>query len=112
MSPANTITVNILDKEYQVACPEDQQAELMVSANSEKVRSDAANSILTHLKPPETQKIELDIGIKKDSSIMALREATMGLVEEQRKALASGNVTAQEVAHSRVVIDNETGEAV
>jgi cell division protein ZapA len=32
VSPANTITVNILDKEYQVACPEDQQAELMVSA--------------------------------------------------------------------------------
>ncbi len=35
------------------------QAELMLTANSEKVRSDAANSILTHLKQPETQKIEL-----------------------------------------------------
>jgi cell division protein ZapA len=32
VSPANTVTVNILDKEYQVACPEDQQAELIVSA--------------------------------------------------------------------------------
>ncbi|MFV0275866.1 MAG: cell division protein ZapA [Parahaliea sp.] len=32
MSHANTITVNILDKDYQVACPEDQQAELIVSA--------------------------------------------------------------------------------
>ncbi|CAA0115992.1 Cell division protein ZapA [Halioglobus japonicus] len=32
MSPANTVTVKILDKEYQVACPEEQEAELVVSA--------------------------------------------------------------------------------
>jgi cell division protein ZapA len=28
----NTLTVKILDKEYQVACPENQQGELVVSA--------------------------------------------------------------------------------
>jgi cell division protein ZapA len=32
MSQGNSITVHILDKEYQVACPEDQQSELIVSA--------------------------------------------------------------------------------
>ncbi len=32
MSDGNTVTVNILDKEYQVACPEEQQAELVGSA--------------------------------------------------------------------------------
>ena len=32
MSQANTVTVKILDKEYQVACPEEQEAELLVSA--------------------------------------------------------------------------------
>ncbi len=32
MSHPNTVTVTILDKEYQVACPEEQQAELIVSA--------------------------------------------------------------------------------
>ena len=32
MSQANTVTVAILDKEYQVACPEEQQSELVVSA--------------------------------------------------------------------------------
>ena len=32
MSPGNTVTVKILEKEYQVACPEDQVAELVVSA--------------------------------------------------------------------------------
>ena len=32
MSQPNTVTVNILDKEYQVACPAEQEAELIVSA--------------------------------------------------------------------------------
>ena len=33
MSKARTVSVNILDKEYQVACPPDQEAELIVSAS-------------------------------------------------------------------------------
>ena len=32
MSQPHTVTVKILDKDYQVACPEDQEAELTVSA--------------------------------------------------------------------------------
>ncbi|RLA43482.1 MAG: cell division protein ZapA [Gammaproteobacteria bacterium] len=32
MNQANTVTVKILDKEYQVACPKEQQGELTVSA--------------------------------------------------------------------------------
>lgn len=33
MSEPNTVTVRILDKEYQVACPPEQEAELVVSAS-------------------------------------------------------------------------------
>lgn len=32
MNRPNTVTVNILDRDYQVACPADQEAELLVSA--------------------------------------------------------------------------------
>ena len=32
MSQPHTVTVKILDKEYQVACPAEQEAELLVSA--------------------------------------------------------------------------------
>lgn len=81
------------------------QAELMTTANSEKVRSDAANSLLTHLKQPETKKIELDIGIKKDSSIAALRQSTMELVAQQRLAIEAGVSTAEEIAHSGILIE-------
>lgn len=83
------------------------QAELMINANSEKVRSDAANSLLTHLKQPETQKIELDFGVKKDSSIDQLRQATLDLVAQQRKALAAGQMTAEQLARAPVIIDGE-----
>lgn len=83
------------------------QAELMTYAKSEKVRSDAANSILTHLKQPETQKVELDLGAKADSSIGQLREATLALVAQQRDALRAGTLDAQQVAHSVITVEGE-----
>ena len=89
------------------------QAELMVSSHSDKVRCDAANSLLTHLKMPETQKVELEIGIKEDSSIQALRETTMALARQQRLMMEAGAMNAQEVAHSKLqVVDVEAKEVV
>ena len=92
------------------------QAELMVSANSEKVRTDAANSLLTQLKMPEKTKVELDLNIKEDSSINALRQATLELVRQQRLSMQAGQSTAQEVAYSSLklvdVIDVESKEVM
>lgn len=86
------------------------QADLMVSAKSEKVRCDAANSLLSHLKMPETQKVELEIGVKEDSAIAALRATTMELARQQRMMLESGAMNAQEVANSKLVIEGEAKE--
>lgn len=86
------------------------QADLMVNAKSEKVRCDAANSLLTQLKMPETQKVELDIGVKDDGSIAALRAATMELVRSQRLAVESGAMNAQEIAHGKLIIEGECQE--
>ena len=87
------------------------QAELMTTANSEKVRCDAANSLLTHLKMPETQKVELEIGVKEDSSIAALRATTLELSRQQRLMMESGAMNAQEVAHGKLIIEGEFAEA-
>lgn len=81
------------------------QADLMVNAKSEKVRCDAANSLLTQLKMPEIKKVELDIGVKEDSSLNQLREVTMELVKQQRQILESGAMNAQQVAHSKIISD-------
>lgn len=80
------------------------QAELMISSKSDKVRCDAANSLLSHLKMPETQKVELAIGVSEDSSIAALRATTMALARQQKLMVESGSMDAQEIAHSRLEI--------
>lgn len=86
------------------------QAELMVGAVSEKVRCDAANSILIHLKAPETQKIELDIGLKENKTIEELRNSTLELVAQQREMIRLGHSNAGDIAKSNLLI--EDGEIV
>ena len=87
------------------------QADLMINAKSEKVRCDAANSLLTQLKAPEVKKVELDIGVKEDSSIAALRATTLELARQQRLMVESGAMSAQEIAHGKLIIEG-TAEVV
>lgn len=79
------------------------QAELMQTATSEKVRSDAANSIMSHLRPPETKKVELDVTAKDDGTLDALRKAVSGLVELQGQAIRNGVQTAGQIAGGRLI---------
>ena len=87
------------------------QADLMINAKSEKVRCDAANSLLAQLKTPEVKKVELDIGVKEDSSIAALRATTLELARQQRLMVESGAMNAQDVAHGKLIIEG-TAEVV
>ena len=87
------------------------QAQLMMDDNvSPKVRCDAANSLLTHLKPPEVKKVELDIGVKEDSSIRVLQETMRDLAAQQRQMLERGIADAQQIAHTKLVIDADFAE--
>ena len=78
------------------------QLELMTSANSEKVRVEAANSILTHLKRPETKKVELDIGVSENSGLNELKEA-MGKLAEQQLLLIQSGARTRDVAHRPIM---------
>jgi len=90
----------------------DKQASIARNAKSEMVQMQAANSLLTHLKPPETQKLELEVSAKESSAIDDLRKATQELAAQQRQQIQSGARDAQEVAHSKITYDNDTGESV
>lgn len=79
------------------------QADLMQSAQSEKVRSDAANSLLIHLKPPEVAKVELDIGVKDTDELTELRTVTVELAAQQKRLIESGVITAKNAAEQKVV---------
>ena len=81
------------------------QADLMMTANSEKVRSDAANSLLVHLKPPEVKKVELDIGLKADKGIDEMRTMLATLSAKQKELIDVGVVNTKEVAEMRLVGD-------
>ncbi len=99
------VPVYILNADlYQKAI--NTQAELMIGAVSEKVRTDAANSLLTHLKVPESTKVELDINIKEDKTIEELRATTIELARQQRKMIQNGVMNVKQVAHSKLLIED------
>jgi len=79
------------------------QAQLMMTADSEKVRTDAANSLLTHLKQPESTKVQMDVQVKDDDSLVALRKAMIDLAAEQRQALRAGVTTVTDLGKSRLI---------
>ena len=98
--PTHIFNASVFQKAVNV------QAELMTDPDvSAKVRSDAANSLMTHLKRPESQKIELDIAVKEDSAIADLRASTRALVEQQKTMLKTGAMNARDIAHSDLIID-------
>ena len=77
------------------------QAELMLTANSEKVRTDAANSLLTHLKKPETKQVELSIGLDETSGMKELKDMLTALAQRQQDLIGQG-VTTRDIAHQKL----------
>lgn len=73
---------------------------------SPKTRSDAANSILTHLKPPEIKKVELDIGVQDNNGIADLRNALREYSNAQLQMLNEG-VSLKQVAESKLITVSE-----
>jgi len=97
MVPSYVLNQDVYQKAINV------QTELMLHAKSEKVRTDAANSLLSHLKQPEATKVSLDVHVKEDDSVRELREATLELVRQQRLMISSGVMNAREVAEDRLI---------
>ena len=103
----SAIPTYILNADLYQSAINTQAALMMSDEVSPKVRSDAANSLLTHLKAPEATKIELDISVKEDSVIQDLRQTTMKLVAEQRRMLEAGMVNPKQVAEQAIVVEGE-----
>lgn len=74
------------------------QAELMMTANSEKVRTDAANSLLTHLKKPESKQIALSLEVGENAGMADLKNLLTDLAHRQQDLINSG-ITTKEIAH-------------
>lgn len=96
------VPVHVLNQDvYQKAI--NVQAELMLNAKSEKVRSDAANSLLTHLaKPKEVAGNKLEINIGENSGMTELKDLLAQTAERQRQLIESG-VETREVAGTPLI---------
>ena len=79
------------------------QLALMTKAKSEKVRCDAANSILTHLKKPESKQVELAITTKDNSGLEELKASMLDLVKVQQAMIEGGAASTRDIAHQRII---------
>lgn len=80
------------------------QADLMTDPSvSDKVRSDAANSLMTHLKPPEMKKIDLQVDITEDDSLRQMRGAITDLAIAQRDSIRAGGSDAERIAGAKLI---------
>lgn len=72
---------------------------------SPKVRSDAADSLLNHLKKPEAIKAEISMDVKDSSGLTEMKNALRDLAVQQRQ-LIEGGVEVKQIAGS-VLIEGE-----
>lgn len=82
------------------------QVELMNTAVSEKVRCDAANSILTHLAKPKDASTNINIDMRESSGLTDLKNTLQALAEKQLEAIQGGTST-KEIAGSALIRADE-----
>lgn len=82
------------------------QAELMQTAQSEKVRSDAANSILTHLAKPKEAGPLVNLNLNESSGMNELKDMLGQLAQMQVDKIHSG-VATQEIAGQTLIHRDE-----
>lgn len=78
------------------------QVELMQDANSEMVRCQAANSILTHLAKPKDSVPLLNIDLGESTGLNELKDTLTKMAEQQRRLIQHG-MTTKEIAEGRII---------
>lgn len=81
------------------------QADLMANANSEMVRMQAANSILTHLVKPKEVGPLINLDLREGSGLNELKATLTQLAQQQRDLIGQG-VTTKSIADQGLVIDH------
>lgn len=79
------------------------QAEIMIDNKiSSRDRTYAANSLMTHLKPPETKETQLDITTTQSSAIGDLASALNSLAQAQHENIKNGHQTIIDVTKQAI----------
>lgn len=78
------------------------QADLMMNANSELVRSNAANSLLTHLAKPKEAGPLINLELNQNSGMNELRDLLGQMAQKQRDLIAAG-VPTKDIAEQKII---------
>ena len=84
------------------------QADLMINAQSEMVRTTAANSILTHLAKPKEAGPLINLDMRETSGMNELKDMLRTLAERQREAIQEGGLTTKDIAEQKVIEGEST----
>ena len=84
------------------------QADLMMNAQSEMVRTTAANSILTHLQKPKEAGPLINFDMRETSGMNELKDMLTALAHKQREAIQGGNLTTQDIADQKLIEGEST----
>ncbi|MCD6150458.1 MAG: hypothetical protein J7J70_02220 [Deltaproteobacteria bacterium] len=79
------------------------QMGIAMTARSEQVRSQAAESVMKYTMSPEVQKIELEVGVKGQDEILALRTEMHRLASQQQLTIESGTNDALDIAEQKLM---------
>lgn len=69
------------------------QVDIMRNSLSDIARTQAANSILTHLKKPEVKEFQISIDQKENAGMKELKDQMLQLAQAQREAIEQGMPT-------------------
>ena len=79
---------------------------LMENANSEKVQSDSANALLTHLAKPKEVGPLVNIDMRDTNGLSDLKSTLASLAQKQLELIDQG-VTAKDIAAQKLVVEND-----
>jgi len=82
------------------------QVEIMASSTSDMARTQAANSILNHLKKPENTLIKIDIGTTKNKAMDDMESLIADLAKQQLELIKSGART-KDIVQQKIVSSSD-----
>jgi hypothetical protein len=79
---------------------------LMDSSASDRIQMESADKLLTHLRTPETSKIQIDIGVKSNETMDSLDKTLMALAQKHVDMISSGVHTAKDIVDAEILDGN------
>lgn len=79
------------------------QVDLMRNSQSDMVKTQAANSILNHIKRPEEAKLTIDVTHKESNELTELKELTRSLAAQMANDISTGSASPKQIAEMKII---------